>query len=160
MGFSYGGDPSDNEKDAVRFLVGDTTEDEAFLQDEEILFLMHIWEKAGSIYYIASTAADAIAAKLAREVSVNADGQNLSTSELQQKFQLLSEMLRAQHKELLAGGEIHAGGMLASEQPDLTVAGLAFGTGMHDHREGGQQDYGDRGGYREWGYGQWGEYTP
>lgn len=34
--FSYSADPSTSPGDAVRFLVGDTDEDEYFLEDEEI----------------------------------------------------------------------------------------------------------------------------
>lgn len=159
MTYSYGGDPANSTKDAVRFLVGDTDSSEWFLSDEEIAWLDSQWSHKGSVYFTASVAAEAIASKLAREISVSSDGQTLSLEGLQQKFILLAQSLRDQHKELLAGGSIHVGGMDASKQRDPTVAPLAFGTRMHDHREAGRQDFGDLSD-AVWDYGQWGEFTP
>ena len=40
MSFSYSGDPSDSDLDAVRFLLQDTTTPNEFLQNEEINFLL------------------------------------------------------------------------------------------------------------------------
>lgn len=144
MSFSYSGDPADTTVDAVRFLTQDTVAAEPFLQDEEIEFLALTWDSKGSVYYVASMAADSIAAKLAREVTVSSDGQTVSTSELQQKYILLAQRLMGLHERLLTGGNVDVGGILAGEQPDPTVSPPAFGTGMHDDAEVGQQDYGDR----------------
>lgn len=143
MSFTYGEDPAVSEIDAVRFLVGDTREDEAFLSDEEIYWLLNLWGDKGSMYYSASMAAEAIAAKFAREVTVNSDSQTLNASELQQKYMELAVRLRSQHEQLLASGNVDVGGILAGEQRDLTVVPMAFGTGMHDSPEAGTQDYGD-----------------
>ncbi len=142
MSFSYGGDPSGGTVDAVRFLVGDTDETEAFLSDEEILYLDTLWGFKGSDYWTASMAADAVAAKLTREVTITADGQSLGVSELQEKYLNLANSLRSMHQTLLAGGTVSAGGVEASEQPDQTVRPLSFGIGMHDSIEAGQQQYG------------------
>lgn len=158
MTFSYSGNPADGNLDAVRFLIQDTNEDLPFLQDEEILWLCALWAQMEHVYFYAAKAAEAISAKVAREVSVSADGQSLSLSELQEKYRRLAQDLHAQYKELLASGvEIHAGGMTAGEQPDPTIAPFAFGTQMHDIYGAGQQDYGTR------NYSvpaQWGEFTP
>lgn len=129
--------------DSVRFLLGDTDESEVLLNDEEINFLIDQWASKGTIYYTASMGAEAIAARFAREVSVNSDSQTLSTSELQQKYLDLAGRLRMQHNQLLSGGNVDAGGMNAGERPDPTVAPLSFGTRMHDNPEAGQQDFGD-----------------
>jgi hypothetical protein len=144
MTFSYSGNPSDSDKDAIRFLIQDTDEDEPFLQDEEIIFIASHWVLSESIYYAAAQAAETIAARFAREVTVNSDSQTVSTSELQQKFQLLAERLRQMHNMYMAGGYVDAGGMLKELWRDPTVAPLAFGTGMHDDPEAGQQDLGSR----------------
>jgi hypothetical protein len=142
-------------RDQIRFLVGDTESDEYFLEDEEIVFLMTTWDHKNSVYYTASMAAEAIAAKFAREISVSSDSQSLSTSELQQKYLDLAARLLRQHETLLTGGNVDMGGVLTGEQPDPTVTSPAFGTGMHDFVEAGNQDYGDRGPVwwpPDWGY--------
>lgn len=158
--FSYT-DPSASTKDAIRFLIGDTDSTEAFLQDEEIAFLVSKWERksGGSPYLIAAYACEAIASKLAREVSVSADGQSLSLDGLMDKYQRLAGQLRQQHKDLFVGDSgIYIGGLDPHEQPDPSVRPLAFGTGMHDNYEAGNQDYGD--GYAGDEHGQWGEFNP
>ena len=141
--FSYSGDPSSSALDAVRFLVGDTNEDEAFLSDEEIEFLDLTWTNKNSVYYTASMAAEAIAARFAREITVSSDSQTLSASELQQKYIELARRLMGLHERLLTGGTVDVGGILAGEQPDPTVMPPAFGTRMHDSIEAGRQDFGD-----------------
>lgn len=40
MSWSYSGDPTSSEKDALRFLVGDTDIKRPVMQDEEILYLV------------------------------------------------------------------------------------------------------------------------
>lgn len=137
-------------RDQVRFLVGDTDESEFFLHDAEIEFLNSTWMSKGSVFYVAAMAAESIAAKFAREVSVNSDSQTVSTSELQQKYLDLAARLLRQHETLLTGGEVIMGGVLIGEQPDPTVTSPAFGTGMHDFVEAGQQDMGDISSDRWW----------
>lgn len=131
----------------VRFLVGDNQEEEYFLQDEEIEFLAATWQHKGSVYFVASMAAEAIAAKFAREVTVASDSQSFTASELMQKYLDLAAQLMRRHETLLTGGEVDMGGISAGQQPDPTVTSPAFGTGMHDFVEAGNQDLGDRNGY-------------
>lgn len=145
MAFTYEGDLAGSTKDQVRFLVGDTVPEEFFLHDDEITWLVTQWANKGSIYYTASMAAEAIAAKFAREVTVSSDSQTVATSELQQKYLDLAARLLRQHETLLTGGQVDMGGVLVSEQPDPTVSSPAFGTGMHDFVEAGPQDRGDDG---------------
>lgn len=45
MPWSYGGDPSLNAKDAVRFTVGDTDNSEPLLQDAEIQYVLNIYNQ-------------------------------------------------------------------------------------------------------------------
>lgn len=160
MTFTYD-DPLSSPISAIRFLVGDTDSTESFLTDEEIAFLISLWGplSGGKPYLIASYAAEAIAAKLAREVSYSSDSQSLSLSELMQKFLSLAEQMRYSHKELMtAGGGIYIGGLNPGEGRDPSVASPAFGTQMQDIPGAGPQDYGDMGGWTDWG--QWGEYVP
>lgn len=143
MAFTYGADLASSHRDQVRFLVGDADPTEVFLQDAEIDWLIDIWFPKGSIYYPAAMACEAIAAKFAREVTTTSDSQTVGTSELQQKYLDLAARLMRQHETLLTGGEVSMGGVNAGEQPDPTVTSPAFGTGMHDFVEAGQQDMGD-----------------
>lgn len=143
MTFTYTGMPGVTDLDTVRFLVGDTVEEEPLLQDEEISYLITTWQPKGSMFYVAAAAADSIAAKLTREISISSDGQVLSLETLRDRFKDLGVELRAQHEDALVGGaSLYAGGMDAYESPDPSVAPLAFGTGMMDNPSAGQQDYG------------------
>lgn len=140
--FTYAGNPSESDVDAVRFLIGDTDMSEPLLSNEEIIFLSSQWTMQHSIYWTAAVAAETIAARFAREVTFNSDSQSISTSELQQKYQSLAERMRTLHRSYVIGGMPDVGGMLKGEGVDPTVAPLAFGRGMHDEPEAGQQDFG------------------
>lgn len=59
-------DPSSNDKDAVRFRIGDTDRDDKQLQDEEITYLLGLFT---NVVQASAEAARAIAAKYAREAS-------------------------------------------------------------------------------------------
>lgn len=143
MAFSYSGDPSTSIVDAVRFLTQDVDASEVFLQDEEIAFLVVLWQDKQSVYFTASMACEAIASKFAREVTVTSDSQTVNTSELQDKYIALAQRLMGLHVRLLSGGNVDVGGINIGEQPDPTVSPPAFGTKMHDFIEAGVQDLGD-----------------
>jgi len=160
MSFTYtapGADPVST----IRFLAGDADATEVFLQDEEIEWLISTWSGKGD-YYVASRAADAIASKLAREISITSEGQSLNLDTLMDKYRRLSSNLLDQYRELLASGAtVYVGGIDAGEQPAPGVTPPAFGTKMHDNREAGNQDFGDSGDiFDTWEAGQWGEFVP
>lgn len=158
--FTYTGLPGDNVVDAVRFLTGDTDSSLWLLSDQEIQWLDLTWGNKNSVYYTASMAAEAIAAKFAKEVNVSSDSQTASTSELQQKYLDLAGRLMRQHQTLLSGGFVDVGGINAGEQPDQTVTPPAFGMNMHDDISAGQQNLGDVSealSYPwQWGWGEYG----
>ena len=160
MSFSYDA-PGMDPVSTIRFLAGDADETEVFLQDEEIEWLITTWEGKGD-YYVASRAADAIASKLAREISITSEGQSLNLDTLMDKYRRLSSNLLDQYRELLASSAtVYVGGIDAGEQPDPSVTSPAFGTKMHDNREAGNQDHGDAGSIPDtWEAGQWGEFVP
>jgi len=162
MVFTYDGAPGATPVDTIRFLTGDTDESEYFLEDAEINWLYQEWIAKGTPYYVAAMACDAISAKLAREVTINSDGQTLSLDQLQEKYSRLSQQLREQHEDALVGGSsLYAGGMEADKRLYPDVAPLAFGTRMHDNPEAGRQDYGDTSDLLDsWQSGQWGEAVP
>lgn len=63
-------DPTTSDKDAVRFLVGDTDSTEPLVQDEEIEYVLTLRATvAGDVnYWAAADVAEAIAAKFARQI--------------------------------------------------------------------------------------------
>ena len=140
---SYSGDPSFSDVDAIRFLVGDTNSDDELLSDSEIEWLLDQWlTRYDSVTYVAAVAAETIAGKFAREVTVSADGVSVGSSELQSKFEQLATSLRDQYKAEIVAGAPDAGGVLWGETYDTTIKPLSFSKGMHDNREAGMQDYG------------------
>lgn len=142
MTFSYS-DPSTIRRDALRLLTGDTNAGQVLLHDEEYDFFTKIWGDYDD-YTVAAYCAEGIAAKLAREVDINADSQSLSTNVLQEKYLTLAASLRAQAS---AGfpGTIYIGGLDYTTELVPGARPPAFGTSMHDNPEAGQQDYGDIG---------------
>lgn len=141
MTFSYL-DPSSSRRDAIRLLTGDTNAGQVLLADEEIDFFIGIWGEHDD-YEVAAYCAEGIASKLAREVDISADSQSVGTNVLQEKYLRLAERLRSQSASGFPG-VVYIGG-LSTHTTELVpgAAQPAFGTGMHDNPEAGQQDYGD-----------------
>ena len=130
MSFEYT-DPSDSDKDHVRFLIGDTVEEVFSLSDEEIAFLI---TNEGNIYWAASAAAEGMAAKVAKLVSNSMEGASAQESDMFKNYRELARQLRLDAQR--TGGTLVAvtGGVdLTGEVRDPT-----FTLGMHDNL--GQQD--------------------
>jgi len=137
--------PDSDDKDAVRFLIGDTNPNQALVTDEEIEWTITKWLPLyNTVEYCASVVADTIAARFAREANYSADGVNISLANLAQQFRDLAANLRVQHKNLLVGGAPDVGGITPGEQTAPDVTPFDFGTGMHDNLEAGRQNYGNR----------------
>lgn len=119
--------------ETIRFLIQDTDESQAFLTDEEILWMISTWGERGSVYYVAARCCQNIATKLAREVSFSSDSQSVSLSELTAKYQSL--MVSYMETDNAMGvGELFVGG---EGGPDSR--GPSFGVGMHDDINVGPQ---------------------
>ena len=144
MSFSYTA-PGVSDKDTVRFLLQDTVEAEHMLEDAEIDYAISKWLPIwGTLEFVASTLAETIASRYAREASYSADGVSISLGPVGDQYRQLAAQLRSQHKSLLVGGSPDVGGVSPYEQRDHDIKNFAFGTGMHDDLAAGQQDYGDR----------------
>jgi len=89
--FSYSGDPSSSNRDAVRFLVGDTDKCEPQLDDREIDFLLI---QDGNPISAAACAADALAAKYARQVDNDSGSNSDSASQRSTAYLALAAELR------------------------------------------------------------------
>lgn len=154
MSWSYSGDPSTSPLDQARFWLQDIDTTFQLMQDEELSWLLEQAEPMQAApLYAASVAAEVLANRYAKEVSVSADGVSVQIGDLQERFQKLAENLRAQWHEIVAalgdydfaGIVLDTNGWVAGLQP------LIFGTGFMDNYLAGQQDFGyyDPGGYEK-----------
>ena len=141
MSWTYSGDPSGSDIDAIRFYVQDTDAADPLITDEEIDFLLGQWTPVyGNNLMVASMVAEAIAAKFTREVSYSADGVSVSVELLQGKYNDLAASLRDQYKQYDIGTGPVVGGILAAERIDPTIKPTMWSVGMHDNARAGQQD--------------------
>lgn len=128
--------PTASDKDAVRFLVGDTERDDPLVSDEEIEFTLE--EFPGSVYTAAAEVAESIAAKFSREVSHSGDGLSYQAEQLQQNYAALAERLRAKAKRHRRSGMgPYVGGISRREREladtDLDKVPSSFRSEMHDY---------------------------
>lgn len=113
--WSYSGDPSASQKDAVRFRIGDTESKDPLLTDAEIDYLV---ATEGSTNEASIAGARAVLAKLTREVSTT---EGKASKELQQRvehYQNLVTQLIGQRGKRVTG--IFAGGMTISGKASVT----------------------------------------
>lgn len=93
MSWSYSGDPSSSDKDAVRFNIGDTIEEDHQLQDEEILYLLDV--NGGSVRNATIDAFKALISKYSRFVNEDVGDVSVDLSDRLANFKMaLSEYER------------------------------------------------------------------
>jgi len=115
MAFSYdetnlSTDTAAGRLNAVRLLVGDTDTSDPQSQDEEIVFALA--QNGDNVYLTASWIARSIAAKYARLVDTDLDGQlSEKYSQLQTHYKGLSDTLEYQGKTTSGGLGFVAGGL-------------------------------------------------
>jgi hypothetical protein len=156
--WTYSGDPTTSARDELRFWVQDVDSNMPLLSDNELDYLLGAYQSS-RIVYIGAVAATILATKFGTEVSVGADGVNVSVSELSEKWFRIAEQLRDQWKENPGIGIHNPDGSLTdgldptilgpivpqllSQAKDPNIPPLVFGTGHMDNYEAGRQDYGD-----------------
>lgn len=89
--FTYSGDPARNDRDAVRFFVGDVNEDRPLLCDSEVDFTL---AEFSNHRLAAATCADALGAKFARESNQRVGDISKSLSDVSKAFTALAMRLR------------------------------------------------------------------
>lgn len=143
MSWSYSGNPGDGDLEAIRFYVQDTDSTDQLISDEEILFLIDQWSPVyGNNLMIAAMAAEAIAAKFAREVAYSADGVSVGVQDLQDKYNALASSLRDQYKQYDIGSGPVVEGVLWGATLDPGIKPTMFGIGMNDNPRAGKQEFG------------------
>lgn len=120
MSWEYTGDPEESEKDAVRFIIGDTDASDPLLQDEEIEYTLN--NNSMNIRLAAIKCVDAIIAKLSRQV-------DSTIGPMQVKAEAKWTHYRALRIQLLRESGLTTAAPFAS--PQATTPG-AFRVGMHD----------------------------
>lgn len=76
--FSYSGDPATSKKDAIRFLIGDTDDDDMILTDAEIEWIVADRGDTNNLYLTAADAADLAGIKYSRVINRQTGTLNLS----------------------------------------------------------------------------------
>lgn len=79
--------------DTVRLLIGDTDASDQILTDDQIDAISALY---GDTYQAAAGAADAIAARYARRISMSVDGASVNYSDLSRQYRDLATRLRVQ----------------------------------------------------------------
>lgn len=133
MTWTYSGDPADSEKDAVRFLIGDTDTTDQLLSDEEIVYTI---TTAGSLYQAAHDSAYAIASTFARLATSKSVGDlSLSYSDRAASFyQVADRMLDLQSRRQPPTPWISPDNIIRASQKTLPPSnGTEFYTGQQDY---------------------------
>lgn len=137
MTWEYTGNPDVDQRDAIRFLVGDTDPTDQLISDEEILFLL---DEHGETYTTASYAAEAIAAKFAREFSVDADGVSVNAKDAYHQYVKLAHNLRDTASSMGSPTPYFGGASKAErrkDDADTDLIPLHFRSHMHDNPDSG-----------------------
>lgn len=144
MTWTYSGDPTSGDKDEVRALLQDTDETFPLLSDEEINWLIGVWQKAyDSNLMVAAAAASLVARKFAGLVNVSADGVEVDVSGLHDRYTTIATELRDEYARLQdVGGSVDLTNLMVAQDPDPTIRPLSFAIGMHDNPAAGLQDFG------------------
>lgn len=144
--WTYSGDPTTSEKDAVRFWLQDTDENRKLLSDQEIAYVQTV---SDPIYAdpiaCAAIACSAVMAKFAKEAPITADGVSVGIDQLQAHFKDLRAQLKDLYDEVAgASGVPLVFGIDVFEIPDFGIKPPSFGKGFTDNPRAGNQEYGLR----------------
>jgi hypothetical protein len=94
MTWTYSGDPAANNRDSVRFLIGDTDTTKQQLTDEEIAFLLT--QSGDNVYLAGASACYAIAADYARLVDKEVGDLVIDYSQRVEHYMTLGKQLEKQ----------------------------------------------------------------
>lgn len=115
MSWTYSGNPSSSDKDAVRFLIGDTDETFPLVQDEEIQFALGT---EANVYAAAAKCCEALAARFSREADRRMGSVSVQSS---QKASAYKEMARDLRKKAGLGNLPYSG---ASDSAPVFTKGM------------------------------------
>jgi len=130
MAFTYGGDPSNSNREAVRFWCGDTDSSDQLLADAEIDYILTLESK---VIQAAATACEMIASKFAREADTKNGALSVKASQRAAAYEKRASLLRSKTNREV---EVFAGGLTVSGKDSLNESTTAvqpgFKTGQDD----------------------------
>lgn len=136
MAFSYTGDPSSSNKDALRFLIQDTNASDVLMQDAELNFILT--EVGNSIYQAAHDACYVIGSSFARKADTSKSVGDLSLSVTYSNRSSEYRDLAERFLELSARREppiprYAAAAMVSTPNRDVDTPTTDFLVGQHDN---------------------------
>ncbi len=132
MAWTYGADPTNSDRDAVRLLIGDTDTNDQQLQDSEIEYFLSAYGSTGSgrVAPAAVDACDALVAKYARQADVTNQGLSVKAGQRYEHYLALAKQLRDQAytlSEVFLGGETFSGAETLDENSNLIPPSFRIG---------------------------------
>ena len=131
----YGGHPSTDIDDAIRFLIGDTDPTRPLLSDDELAYLRD--QYGDNPLRVAAEAADALAAKFALLVDQTVGRVSVSYSQRATQFRALAAELR---RRMARSGKPYFGGVsvadMDAEEADTDRPEPLFAIGQDDNESG------------------------
>lgn len=91
--FTYGGDPANSDRDAVRFLVGDTLRERPLLDDKEVDYAI---AQKKNLYMAASALACHLSARFSRYTSITVGSVSKDLSKLADAFSKKAKELKSE----------------------------------------------------------------
>lgn len=136
--YTYTGDPTNQTRDAVRFLIGDTDNTAWKTTDEEIAFAL---AEEPNIYFAAAMCAKTIGARFATLVDKSVGDLKISYGQRQSQYRDLARDL--ERRGAARVGSIFATGIsraeVQTEKTDTDRLSPAFEVGMHDNPGGSSE---------------------
>jgi len=132
MTWSYSFNPATSDKDAVRYLSGDTDFDNQQVQDEEIGWLL---SEEANVYLAAAQACGSISAKYARRANRSVGDLKIEYTSITNQYSERAATLEA--RGAMRAGKPYAGGIskddkeMAEEDDDRVKP--SFVLGIHDN---------------------------
>ena len=124
MAWTYGADPANSNRDAVRLLIGDTDTTDQQLQDSEIEYFLGLFGVTGDgrVVPAAIRSCEALAAKFARQVDTTNQGLSVGASKRSEHYRKLADDLRdleTSVAEVFLGGNTYTEAKLMDDNTDL-----------------------------------------
>lgn len=118
LSWTYSKNPKDSDLDRIRFMIGDVIEEEPYLENEEIEFLLELHNNQFTI--VAVECVKAILAKIAREVDYKIGAEQVSSRQAYDNFSRLLKQLQDSGKKL---ARPHLTGNLSNKKPYFDGSG-------------------------------------
>ncbi len=130
--YTYSGDPTASNNDAVRFELGDTDVSHGLVSDEEIAYVLGL--EASHILRTCARLAEALAAKYARKGSIQTGPSSYRKSQVADHFRTLAKQFRYRIGTGMFTLQTSKSTILMLEQ-DIDLPQAQFKRGQHDNGE-------------------------